>query len=99
VQEETVTTDSTLISGVCNYRYLHAVGSTVIYGVLFSTPRAKTTNADYKLVVTQYDGDKNYVPTFDLEKLGLLYYLGADSSVMVIPTHIDFRLLVKADHQ
>ena len=98
VQEEVMTIDAVIVSGICNYRYIVTPGSTVIYGILFSTPMSKSLCTEYKLIVTQYEGDKTYVPTFDLEKLGLLYYLGSDSSVIIIPTHIDFRLLVKADH-
>lgn len=91
-----VTSEVTSVSGVCSYRYVRTTGSSTIYGVIWSTLRAKTVVTAYRLAVSQYGDSKTFTPVFDLEKLGLLYYRGSDSSVVVIPANIDFRLLVKA---
>lgn len=90
------TSEAVPVSGVCTYRYVRAAGSNTIYGVIWSTLRAKTVVTAYRLAVSQYGDSKTFTPVFDLEKLGLLYYKGSDSSVVVVPANIDFRLLVKA---
>ncbi len=83
------------VSGYLSYHYLHS-GSMVV-GVVFCTDRSQTIIEEYKLAVRGRELGKNYVPNFNLEKLGLLIFTADNSSTLVIPNNFDSSLLVRSD--
>lgn len=83
------------VSGYLSHSYLKC-GSSVV-GLVFSTDRSKTHNRQTSLRVLGGGNAEPFEPNFNLEKMGLLMFVGRDSTVLVVPNDLDSPLLVKTE--
>lgn len=87
------------ISGYCSYRLLFNNNHSLLVGVLFLTPSAKTVVADYTLSVGNNPASlpEDFEPSFILENSGIILFKGTDSSILAIPSEVDSALLIKTE--
>lgn len=83
------------VTGYLSYSYL--LSGSVVVGVIFISESSLTRVHDSKLVVCASATPGHFVPSFNLEKMGLLLFSAEDSSVLVTPTDIESNLIVKVD--
>lgn len=95
VSRQYTVSDEYKVSGYVSYAYLYS--GSVVVGIMFSTDNSKTLVRDCKMVVRCHEHPQNFVPNFNLEKMGLLMFVADDSSTLIIPNDIESSLLVRTE--
>lgn len=87
------------LSGYCSYRVLYNDNTSLIIGVLFLSLSSQTVVSDYSVQIGTNSSEllDKFEPSFILENLGILVFKAQDSSLLIIPSSIDLKMLVKAD--
>lgn len=85
--------EATVISGLCKYNLLSSAG--LVCGVLFTSPKSHTV-LSYPIIKIGPCAGPFHVNQ-NLKNVGILLYLSADGSILIVPAEVSSPLLIEVD--
>lgn len=84
---------------ISGYGFQYLIKNTnIIIGCLLLSPTVKTHVEPHQVYVGDRHKKESVVtPLFLAENIGVMYFLGKDSSILAVPTEIDSPLLIKVE--